>query len=170
MLVRMGSEFSEINLSYRDIDLIVYDFDGVMTDNKVIMDQFGNESVVVNRSDGLAISKIKKIGIKQLILSTEKNPVVQKRAEKLGIFCINGISNKKKALQKYLSNNKTDRKKVVYIGNDINDLNVMKYVGIPIAPADAHPEIQKIARMIINVKGGNGVVREFFDVVINKIQ
>ena len=152
----------------KNIELVVYDFDGVMTNNKVIIDQFGNESVIVNRSDGLAIAEIRKIGIKQLLLSTEENPVVQKRAKKLGIICINGLDDKKKTLQKYLSNNNIDRKKVVFIGNDINDLKVMKYVGIPIAPADAHPEIKKIARIITKAKGGDGVVREIFDILINK--
>lgn len=152
----------------KNIELIAYDFDGVMTNNKVIMDQFGNESVIVNRSDGLAIAEIKKIGIKQIILSTEENPVVQKRSEKLGIFCISGLNDKKKALQKYLSNNNIDRKKVVFIGNDINDLKVMKYVGIPIGPADAHPEIKRISKVITKAKGGDGVIREFWDILINK--
>ena len=76
------------------IKLIIYDFDGVMTDNKVYIDQNGNELVQVNRADGLAISEIIKLGIKQLIISTEKNPVVSARAKKLGIPCIQHIENK----------------------------------------------------------------------------
>ena len=77
------------------IKLFVYDFDGVMTDNKVYVDQDGKETVQVNRGDGLGISEIKKLGIEQIIISTEKNPVVVKRAEKLGIGCMQGIENKK---------------------------------------------------------------------------
>ena len=73
------------------IKLIVYDFDGVMTDNKVYIDQDGKETVKVNRGDGLGISEIKKLGIEQIIISTEKNLVVMKRAEKLGISCMKGI-------------------------------------------------------------------------------
>ena len=76
-----------------DIKLIVYDFDGVMTDNKVYVDQFGNESVQVNRGDGLGVSEIKKIGIKQIIISTEKNPIVSSRAKKLKIDCLQGVKN-----------------------------------------------------------------------------
>ncbi len=100
-------------------------------------------------------------------MSTEKILFIQKRAEKLGIFCLNGINNKKKALQDYLSKIKVDKTNVVYIGNDINDLEVMKYVKTPVAPADAHPEIKKIAKMITKVKGGNGVVRELLDILVS---
>ncbi|HCJ65795.1 MAG TPA: haloacid dehalogenase [Elusimicrobia bacterium] len=147
----------------KKIRLIIYDFDGVMTDNKVIIDQYGNESVAVNRSDGLAIAKIKKMGTPQVILSTEKNPVVQKRAKKLGLPCIVGISDKKKVLEKYLNKNRIKKEDVAYIGNDINDLEVMRYVGFPIAPANAHPKVRKIAKIITKTKGGCGVIREFFD-------
>jgi len=82
-------------------ELIIYDFDGVMTDNKVYVDQNGNEMVQVNRADGLSIAEIKKLGIKQIIISTEKNPVVSVRARKLGIPCLQGIDSKKDALMDY---------------------------------------------------------------------
>lgn len=147
------------------IDLIVYDFDGVMTDNKVNVDQFGNESVQVNRGDGLAISEIKKLGIPQIIISTEKNVVVQKRADKLNISCIQGIDDKKSTLISYLKGNHYDIDKVVYIGNDTNDYEVMKIVGMPIAPSDAHESIKEISKIITNSKGGNGVVRELYDLI-----
>ena len=153
------------NLALKEIKLIVYDFDGVMTDNRVIVDQSGKESVVVNRADGLAVSRIKEMGIEQIILSTEKDPVVQKRAEKLDIFCINGLGNKKTALEDYLRKVKVDKKNVVYIGNDINDLEVMEYIGYPVAPADAHPQIKKIAKIVTKAKGGDGVIREFLDIL-----
>lgn len=158
---------TENNKIPEDISLIVYDFDGVMTNNKVTIDQSGNESVTVNRSDGLAISEIKKLGITQIILSTEKNPVTRKRAEKLDIFCLSGIDDKKKALAEYLSDQKIDKSKVIYIGNDINDLEAMLYVGIPIAPKDAHPKIREIASFITEARGGDGVIREFLD-ILNK--
>ncbi|MDD5687488.1 MAG: acylneuraminate cytidylyltransferase [Elusimicrobia bacterium] len=145
------------------IELIVYDFDGVMTDNKVTVSQFGNESVKVNRADGLAVSKIKSMGIKQMILSTEKNPVVKKRADKLGITCLYGKNNKKEVLKKYLDNNNISKEKVIFVGNDINDMEVMDYVGYPVAPNDAHEQIKKIAKIITKSKGGDGVVRELLD-------
>lgn len=148
------------------IQVIIYDFDGVMTDNKVIIDQFGNESVIVNRSDGLAISEISKMGIKQVIISTEENPVVQERAEKLKIPCLNGIKNKLLTLKAYFKDNNISKKNVIYIGNDINDLKAMKFIGFPIAPADAHQEIKNVAKLITNTKGGDGVIRELLDILM----
>ena len=103
----------------KKISLIVYDFDGVMTDNKVYIDQNGNEMIKVNRADGLAISEIKKLGIQQIIMSTEENPVLSHRAIKLKIPCLQGIDNKKDTLLDYCLDNDIDIKHVVYIGNDI---------------------------------------------------
>ena len=148
-----------------EVKLIVYDFDGVMTDNRVIVDETGRESVVVNRADGLAVSLIRRMGIEQLILSTEKNPVVLKRAEKLGLICLNGVDNKKETLIEHLRRANIDRKNVVYIGNDLNDLEVMEYVGYPVAPADAAPAVKKIARTVTEARGGDGVIREFWDIL-----
>ena len=148
-----------------EVKLIVYDFDGVMTDNRVIVDETGRESVVVNRADGLAVSLIRRMGIEQLILSTEKNPVVLKRAEKLGLLCLNGVDNKKETLIQHLYRANIDRKNVVYIGNDLNDLEVMEYVGYAVAPADADPAVKEIARTVTEARGGDGVIREFWDIL-----
>tara|TARA_B100000900_G_scaffold399173_1_gene401391 strand:+ start:634 stop:1107 length:474 start_codon:yes stop_codon:yes gene_type:complete len=145
--------------------LIVYDFDGVMTDNRAYIDQEGNEMVQIHRGDGLVISKIKKIGIRQLILSTEKNNVVQKRAKKLGIFCLNGIHNKKKTLIDYSKKNNFELDNIIYIGNDINDLEVMKIVGFTLCPSDANSEIKLISNHVLGTDGGFGVIREFYDFV-----
>ena len=150
-----------------NIKLLIYDFDGVMTDNKVYVDQNGNEMVQVNRADGLGVSEIKKLGIEQIIISTEKNPVVSARAKKLDIYCIQGIENKKDALKKYCQNNNIELKKVAYIGNDINDLEVMKSAGYSFCPADAHKSIKDISIFTLKSNGGEGVIREIFD-FINK--
>ena len=149
------------------IKLIVYDFDGVMTDNKVYVDQDGKEAVQVNRGDGLGISEIKKLGIEQIIISTEKNLVVMKRAEKLGIGCMQGIENKKAALIDYCENYNFYLQNVAYVGNDINDKEVMGIVGTTYCPLDAHKSIQDISDNILKTKGGDGVIRELLD-LINK--
>ena len=148
------------------IKLFVYDFDGVMTNNKVIVDQRGNESVIVNRGDGLAVSIIKRMNIPQLILSTEANPVVLKRANKLNIICINGVEDKKEKLKEYCIQNDINFKDVLYIGNDINDLDIMKMIGHPYCPADAHESIKVISDYVFKSKGGNGVIRELLDLII----
>jgi len=157
---------SKLEIRIKDIDLIVYDFDGVMTDNRVIIFQDGTEAVVVNRSDGLGIDHFRRLGIPQLILSTETNPVVKARAAKLRIEVISSCEEKQLALKNYCAQKGFDLNRVVYIGNDLNDLEVMKIVGFPVAPADAHPIIQKVAKVITEAKGGEGVVKELSDYII----
>jgi len=148
-----------------NINLIVYDFDGVMTDNKVYVDQNGNEMIKVNRADGLGVSEIKKLGIKQIIISTEKNSVVPTRADKLDIPCLHGIDNKKDALMDYCAKNNIDLACVAYIGNDINDKEALEIAGFTFCPADAHESIKAISDQVLNTKGGNGVIRELLDLL-----
>ena len=148
-----------------NIKLIVYDFDGVMTDNKVYVDQKGNETVKVNRSDGLGVSEIKKLGIHQIIISTEKNHVVSNRAKKIGINCLQDIGNKKNALEENCKKNNINLNQVIYVGNDINDKDAMAIAGITICPADAHESIKKISNHVFTKKGGDGVVRELYDFI-----
>ena len=147
------------------IKLVAYDFDGVMTDNKVYVDQDGKEIVQVNRGDGLGISEIKKLGIEQIIISTEQNPVVSTRAHKLDIPCLQGIEDKKMALFDYCKENDIDLKNVAFVGNDINDKNVMENTGLTFCPADAHESIKKISDYVFKAKGGHGVIRELFDLI-----
>jgi len=149
------------------IKLIIYDFDGVMTNNKVYVDQKGNEMVQVSRADGLGISEIKKLGIEQIIISTEKNPVVTKRAEKLGIKCLQGIDNKKSALLEYCAETKISIQNVAFVGNDINDLDAMEIVETTFCPSDSHESIKKLSSYSLQSKGGEGVVREIFQLIIN---
>ena len=130
----------------------------------------GVESTFVNRSDGLAVALFKKLKIPQIIISTETNPIVSFRAEKLSIKVFNGVENKKKVLEKYCGKNKISLANVVFVGNDLNDFEVMSSVGFPVAPIDAHLEIKRIARYVTEVKDGFGVVRDLYDYVIaNKL-
>ncbi len=150
-------------------DLIVYDFDGVMTNNKALINENGQESVEVNRSDGLAISLLKEDGMKQIILSTETNSVVRKRAEKLNIECISGVGDKHNALKQYISRNNISPHNVIYIGNDINDLKAMKLIGCPVSPSDAHESIKRISKYTFNAAGGEGVIRELYDILVKDV-
>ena len=119
--------------------------------------------VQVSRADGLGISEIRKLEIEQIILSTETNPVVSARAKKLDLFCIQGVNDKTKALADYCENHQIDLSTVAYVGNDINDLEVMKLVGTTFCPADAHKSIKHISQNILESKGGEGISREIFD-------
>jgi len=145
------------------IKLLVYDFDGVMTDNKLYLDQEGHEMVQVNRADGLGVSEIRKLGIEQVILSTEENPVVAVRARKLGLNCLQGVKDKGRALAEYCVEQRISLEAVAYVGNDINDIEAMRMVGMTFCPADAHPDIKDISSHVLKTPGGGGVARELLD-------
>jgi YrbI family 3-deoxy-D-manno-octulosonate 8-phosphate phosphatase len=155
------------NILNQPIRLFLYDFDGVLTDNSVLVNEDGIEAVFCNRSDGLAISRIKGMGIAQAIISTEMNKVVSVRAAKLGIPVIQGIDNKKKAVLVYCEKLKIGEEETLYIGNDLNDLEAMLIVGFPVCPNDAYPEIKRISKLVLPVPGGKGVVRELINHVDN---
>jgi YrbI family 3-deoxy-D-manno-octulosonate 8-phosphate phosphatase len=156
------------NLKSTDIELLVYDFDGVMTDNRVLTLQDGTEAVFATRADGLAVSMIKEMGFAQIILSTEENPVVEARARKIGIPSIHGVGDKLKVLEAYCAEQKISLKKVLFVGNDINDLQAMISVGISVATSDAHPTVKKIAKFVLKTPGGAGAIRELADYLIDK--
>ena len=153
----------------KEIKLIIYDFDGVMTDNKVYIDQNGKEMVQVNRADGLGVAEIKKMEIEQIIMSTETNPVVSARAIKLDIPCLQGLDNKKDALLDYSKKNDIDLKNVAYVGNDINDKDAMAIAGFSFCPNDSHESIKEIADHILSRNGGDGVIRELLDLIKENI-
>jgi len=155
-----------LSLSKSQLELIVYDFDGVMTDNRVIVSEDGTESVSCNRSDGLGVEIIRdKMDIPQMILSKEKNHVVRKRAEKLKIEIMHGVDDKKSVLENYCIKNNINLKNVLYIGNDINDVEVMKAVGYALCPADSYDEAKDAADMVMKTEGGKGVIRELINYI-----
>lgn len=144
------------------IELIIYDFDGVLTDNRVLVDQYGNESVFANRGDGYGIARIKELGILQVIVSTETNAVVERRAEKLGIEVIHGVENKQAVVADFCNRVGIAPKNAMFIGNDLNDYDAMLYVGIRGCPKDAEKEILSISEWISNANGGYGVARDLY--------
>ena len=150
-------------IAKESLDLIVYDFDGVMTDNRVYVMQDGQEAVVCNRADGLAVDMIRAAGIPQLILSTEANAVVRMRAEKLKLGVINACADKAQALSEYCTQHSYDLARVLYVGNDLNDIAAMRLAGYSVSPADGHPAIRAIAGRVTNAAGGAGVIRELAD-------
>lgn len=146
-----------------DVKLIVYDFDGVMTDNAVLVREDGLESVACNRGDGWGIGMIRKLGIEQIILSTEENPVVRARATKLKLECIHGSKDKTAGLRSLAKTRKISLENVLYVGNDMNDFDAMRLCGYKVAPADSHPGILAIADCVTQALGGRGVIRELAD-------
>jgi N-acylneuraminate cytidylyltransferase len=150
-----------------EIELIVLDFDGVLTDNRVWVDQNGLERVAAHRGDGMGISRLKKAGFEVIVLSTETNPVVAARCEKLKIEVYQGIDDKGTALKDLLKKKKVNPEHVIYVGNDVNDLPCFPLVGCAAAVADAHADILPHADLILSTKGGFGAVRELSDLILS---
>ena len=151
------------------IRLLVLDFDGVLTDNRVWVTDAGSESVVCSRSDGLGLSLLKDTNIEVLVLSTETNPVVSVRCKKLGIDCFQGLQDKAAVLEKLVSERGLDMLQVCYVGNDVNDLECLRLAGYGIVVADAHPATFDEADLVLNKKGGQGAVRELCDMLLSQI-
>jgi N-acylneuraminate cytidylyltransferase len=149
------------------IKAVVFDFDGVFTDNRVIVSATGEEFVVCDRGDGMGTNLLANAGIKMLILSKEKNAVVTSRGKKLNIEVIQGCDNKLPELIKWLKKNNVDAKQSAYIGNDINDLECLTHVGVAVIPADAHHSVIDTATWILQHNGGRGAIREFADVMLS---
>jgi len=155
------------------VHTVVFDFDGVFTDNKVWVDQDGRESVCCNRGDGLAFDfvrffqKKKKLSADFFILSKEPNPVVLARAKKLKLPCHHGVGDKLSYLKEHLAKRFPDIAEpfagLVYLGNDLNDLPIMRKAGYAVAPTDAHPLVKDAADLILEQCGGDGFVRAFIE-------
>lgn len=151
---------------FKNIKLIVSDFDGVMTDNRVLVNEDGVESVFCNRSDGLAIELLRKKGVDMIVISKETNKVVAARCNKLGVTIYHGINSKLGLFKKVVEQGKFAKHEVCYVGNEVNDLECMKEAELSIAPADAHQSVLKIASFITKAKGGKGVIREVSDLIL----
>lgn len=156
---------SSIPFDPRTIKGVIFDFDGIHTDDSVYVNENGVESVRVLRKDGLGISKLRSAGREILILSSEVNPVVSARAEKLRVDCRQGIAQKGEEVRKWLQEKKLSRDEVLYVGNDINDIPAMQEVRWPIAVADAHPDVLSHVCYVTQHKGGEGAVREICDLL-----
>ncbi|MCX4813332.1 MULTISPECIES: N-acylneuraminate cytidylyltransferase [unclassified Streptomyces] len=143
-----------------DIDAVVLDFDGTQTDDRVLIDSDGREFVSVHRGDGLGIAALRKSGLKMLILSSEQNPVVAARARKLQLPVLHGIDRKDLALKQWCEEQGIAPERVLYVGNDVNDLPCFALVGWPVAVASAHDVVRGAARAVTTVAGGDGAVRE----------
>ncbi|WAU85305.1 N-acylneuraminate cytidylyltransferase [Streptomyces sp. Qhu-G9] len=143
-----------------DIDAVVLDFDGTQTDDRVLIDSDGKEFVSVHRGDGLGIAALRRSGLSMLILSTEQNPVVAARARKLKIPVLHGIDRKDLALKQWCEEQGIAPERVLYVGNDVNDLPCFALAGWPVAVASAHDVVRGAARAVTTVPGGDGAIRE----------
>ena len=155
---------SKISLS--DIEVFVFDFDGVLTNNLVHLSQEGQEWVSCSRADGLAFDVLRKLKIPAYILSTEKNSVVTARANKLKIPALQGVGDKVEGIKELAVREGLDLQNIFYVGNDLNDYHVMQLCGFTACPSDSHETIKSISTIELKAKGGDGVVRELLEDVL----
>jgi 3-deoxy-D-manno-octulosonate 8-phosphate phosphatase (KDO 8-P phosphatase) len=153
----------ELKEHLRKIKLVAFDFDGVFTDNMVYVFEDGSEAVCCFRSDGIGLQKLKQLGIETIIISTEANPVVSARARKLKIRCVQDCPDKRKALENIAQETGISLREMAFVGNDINDLECLTSVDLPIVVQDAHPDVIPLAAYRTRNRGGHGAVREVCD-------
>jgi YrbI family 3-deoxy-D-manno-octulosonate 8-phosphate phosphatase len=156
----------------KKFEMIIFDFDGVFTDNRVWTDQDGREMVAASRSDSLKFGVLREKGIEVMILSSEPNPVVAARAKKMGVEVMHGvgIQEKGRVMREVLEKKNVKADNVVYVGNDINDLPCFEIAGWSVAVPDAYPEVLQAADFVLSKPGGYGAVRELCEIILNKLQ
>ena len=153
------------------ISLIVLDFDGVLTDDRVWVNAKGEEMVAASRSDGLGLERLRKeTDIEVMVLSRETNLVVKARCEKLKLPVLQAVQDKREAIRRVLAEKKVPAEEVLFVGNDITDLVVFPEVGFAVAPADAHQDVIRTADLVLSRKGGKGAVRELCDMILSRCE
>ena len=155
------------------VKIIAFDFDGVFTDNFVYVDSNGRESVRCSREDSLGLNRLKKeiqrraLEIKMLIISTETNEVVSSRANKLNIESFLGVDNKAMFLIENFGIVDGVIPGLVFLGNDLNDLEAIQIAEFSLAPESAVKEIRDVANGVIPRNGGEGFIRNFCELLIS---
>lgn len=150
----------------KKLKLVAFDFDGVFTDGKVILNQDGIESVTCSRKDSMGIHLLKQAGLKVIVISSEQNPVMAKRCQKMGIKCHQTTAEKLLLLKRVLAGASITFSETAFVGDDVNDLGCLRAVGIAVTVADGHPECKKTADHITTKNGGDHAVREICDLVL----
>ena len=148
-------------LSNSKIPKILFtDFDGCLTDDRVWLNQEGEEFVEANRKDGLAIKRLKNLGIQVVVASTETNKVVLARGNKMGVEVLQGLADKADAIEQYLKQKNIFWSDVWYIGNDVNDLGAIESASLSLCPADAVKKVRKTVDIVLKTNGGRGILSE----------
>ena len=162
---RSSAPVTELSPLLERVRFAVFDFDGVFTDNRVWVNERGEESLAFSRSDGLGLRRLDEVGVRYLIVSMEKNAIVGARAKKLEVDCVQGVDDKLSVVRGRAVDLGVSLEDTAFLGNDINDAECLRAVGVPVVPADAWPEVKPLAHWVLSRPGGSGCVREFCDAV-----
>jgi N-acylneuraminate cytidylyltransferase len=156
-------------LSNSKIPKILFtDFDGCLTDDRVWLNQEGEEFIAANRKDGLAVKRLKNLGIQVVIASMETNKVVLARGNKIGVDVLQGLADKAEAIEQYLKQKNLSWNDIWYVGNDINDLGAIERASLSLCPADAVKKIRKSVDVVLKTKGGYGILEEIVTTLESK--
>ena len=151
------------------IELIVLDVDGTMTDSRITYSEQGDEIKSFNVKDGLAISSWRRLGKQVAIITGRSSDIVARRAKELRIeHFYQGVHNKKEVLESLLEKLDLTMDNVAAIGDDLNDLQMLKSAKISFVPRDASAYVDKAASVVLTRKGGDGAVREMIEYLILK--
>jgi YrbI family 3-deoxy-D-manno-octulosonate 8-phosphate phosphatase len=164
----LGQEATARALPERVVGLAL-DFDGVMTDNRVITFEDGHEAVLSDRSDGLGLELLRRAGVPIIVLSKERGPVVAARCRKLSVECAQAAEDKPAAFEAWMASRALDPAGVIFVGNDLNDVDCMRLAGCGVAVADAHRDTRAAANLVLTRPGGRGAVRELADLLLQKL-
>ena len=155
----------ELEQALRAVRLVVFDFDGVFTDNRVWVSERGEESVACCRADGYGLRRLAEVGVQCLIVTSEVVPVASARARKLSVPCIQAAGDKLAVVEAEAERRGVPLDETAFVGNDVNDAECLDAVGLPVVPADAWPEVRALARWVLQRRGGEGCVCELCDAV-----
>ncbi len=151
----------------REIKLLVTDVDGVLTDGGIIYSSNGNEEKKFNVKDGYICNLLCEEGIELGIITGRKSLVVERRASELGFkYLYQGASDKMAALKKIMVNANFEKREVAFIGDDLNDLEVFKNVGLSATPNDSFDYIKSKVNFVCTRRGGDAAFREFADLIL----
>ena len=156
-----------MTLDYQNIKLLALDVDGVLTDGSITYTDDGKEMKTFNAKDGQGIAMLTKLGIKVAIITARTSPIVQKRANDLGIqYVFQGAKNKLEKIEYLKTTLNITNEEIAYMGDDLPDICVLEKVGLSGCPADAVTEVKGVAKWHSVYNGGRGAVREFCDYIL----
>ena len=151
----------------RKIKLIISDVDGVLTDGGMYYSKTGEVMKKFNAKDGMGVELLRK-KIKIVLMTKERSQIVLKRAKKIKVDQVyTGIKNKELLLPKICVKYKISKNEIAYIGDDVNDFNIMKQIGLSAVPSDGNEKIKNISDYVCKTKGGDGAFRELVDLILS---